>query len=193
MEALGGTEVKTHAWNAGRTPRAALFAALVSLAIGLPSLVRATTVTVQPPDTTVTVGDTFIVRAVTDAFPDLKAFELIYRYDPLRLQFLGAIAGEVLTDAGGYVDFTTPDAAPADSVIYDAAVLSGSTAGPGILVYLRFRALALGDALIQCELADFRDSQNRQTLPACEGSRVVITGPTPAIKTSWGKIKSLYR
>jgi hypothetical protein len=194
METLGGAEVTATHRSAVAGPRALAAAVVLVLAalLGLPGEARAVKVTLLPPDTTVAVGDIVTLRAVTDAFPDLKAFQLIYRYDPLRLQFLGATAGEVLTSVP-HVAFVTPDEPPADSVIYDAAVLVGSTSGPGVLVYLRFRALAVGDAAIECMLADFRDSQNRQTLPACNGGRVQITAPTPVQRSTWSKIKAIYR
>jgi hypothetical protein len=155
---------------------------------------RAVTVILDPPDSLVFVGETFTLRAVTDAVSDLKAFELIYRYDASRLEFLGASNGELLTSTSSFFSTTVPDQeAPEDSVIYDAAVLTGSAMGPGILVYLHFKALAVGDAMVECDLADFRNSQNQQTLPATEDARVQITVPTPAVRATWGGLKRVFR
>lgn len=153
----------------------------------MPVVAGAVTVSIDPPDTTVEVGDEFVVRIVTDAFPDLKGFKLIFPYDETRLQLLGAVEGEVLTSPGGaYVAFLIPDvSAPADTFQYDAAMLEGATAGPGILVYATFKALAPGDAAIDCGSVDFRDSFNQQTIPACNGAVVHIgTPPAPAVRIS---------
>jgi hypothetical protein len=156
---------------------------------------RAVTVSIDPPDTTVIVGTTFSVRVTTDAFSDLKAFSVIFQYNPSVLQLVGASPGDVLTSSGNpYSAFLVPDnTAPADSAWYDAALLIGSTSGPGILNFFTFKALQTGVSLIECRLVDFRDSQNVQTLPACVGGRVEVTGPTPARRGTWGRIKTLYR
>jgi hypothetical protein len=155
---------------------------------------RATTVTVSPSDTTVTLGANFMLRIVTDAFPDLKAYELIYKYGG-TITYLGPIAGDVLTGTGQpYTVNDVPDAvAPADTAWTDCAQLVTSTAGPGVLLYLRFHAQSLGDSPIQCLLVDFRDSQNTQTLPACSGGIVRVRGPVPARTTTWGRLKTIYR
>ena len=156
---------------------------------------RAVTVNVEPADTTVYVGDEFALPIVTGAFADLKAFDLLFSFDPARLQFLGADAGDVLTGTGrpyaDYVDVTA--GAGADSILYDAAMLAGSSAGPGILVSFRFKALAVGDTPIQCQKVDFRDSMNNVTLPDCTGGLVHILAATPARAVSWGKVKTSYR
>lgn len=161
----------------------------------MPSRVAATTVSVAPPDTTVILGSSFALRIDTDAFPNLKAFQLIFSFDPTKLQFLGADPGDVLTNSGNpFSLFVVSDfVAPADTAWTDCAMLVGSTAGPGILNFFKFKALAVGDSPIQCRLVDYRDSNNAQTLPNCNSGIVRITAPTPTRPTSWGKLKTLYR
>lgn len=172
--------------------RAALLAAL---ALALPTVAGAVTVSVQPADTTVTVGDTFTLRVVTGAFPDLKGFQTIHGYTPTLLAFLGASPGDVLTAPGQpFSAFVVPDvSAPADSAWYDAALLNGSSQGPGVLVFHTFTALAQGDCPIVCRGVDFRDSFNARTVPACVDGMVHIVGPVPAAAPTWGRIKTLYR
>jgi hypothetical protein len=150
----------------------------------------AVTVSVDPADTSVAVGDEFVVRFLTDTFPDLKGFKLIYPYDASRLQLLSATEGEVLTSPGGaYVAFLNPDiTAPADTLWYDAAMLEGAATGPGVLVYATFKALAPGDAAINCGSVDFRDSFNNQTVPACAGAVVHIG----SVATQTIKISQVY-
>jgi len=160
--------------------------ALTGLAFA-PNAVHAATVSIDPPDTTVAVGDEFVVRIVTDTEPDLKGFELIFPYDPTRLLLLSVVEGDVLTSPGGaYVAFLIPDiAAPADTLWYDAAMLEGTSQGPGILLFARFKALAPGDAAISCGSVDFRDSNNQQTTPACASGVVHIgSGAAPSMKIS---------
>jgi hypothetical protein len=166
---------------------------LAALAFALPA--SAVTVSVEPADTTVTVGDTFTLRVVTDAFPALKGFQTIHAYDPALIGYLSSSPGDVLTLPGQpFSAFVVPDAAaPADSVWYDAALLNGSAQGPGILVVHTFIALAEGDCPVVCEGADFRDPDNAQTIPACLDAMVHIVGPVPAAASSWGRIKTLYR
>jgi hypothetical protein len=160
-----------------------------------PSRAAAVTVSVAPPDTTVLVGSTFSLRIETTAFADLKAFQLIFSFDPTKLQFLGATAGDVLTSSGNpYSLFVVPDyTAPADTAWTDCAMLVGSTSGPGILNFFNFKALVIGDSPVQCQMVDFRDSNNTQTLPACASGIVRVVGPVPVRATSWGRIKIRYR
>ena len=165
------------------------------VAAGLTGHARATAVSVQPPDTTVNVDDEFALRIVTTSFTDLKGFDIVFSYDPTRLQFLGADPGDVLTGSGcSYAVYVVPDfAPPADSAWYNAAVLVGSTSGPGILSFYRFKALAKGQSPVTCQLVDFRDSYNVRYLPDCVSGLVRITGPVPARPATWGRLKTLYR
>jgi hypothetical protein len=148
-----------------------------------------------PADTSVIVGDEFALRIVTDAFADLKGFDLQFTFDPAKLQFLGADPGDVLTGTGRlYADYTlVGHGALADTVLYDAAMLNGATAGPGILVSFRFKALDVGDTPVHCQKVDFRDSNNAITLPDCTGGLVHILKATPVRVSSWGKVKTFYR
>ena len=179
-----------------RVPAPVLLGVLLLAALPMPAARSgAVTVSVVPAETTVTVGDAFTLRVVTGAFPDLKGFETIHAFDASRITLLGADPGDVLTSPGGaFSAFLVPDvSAPADSAWYDAAILDGSSAGPGILAFLRFHADAVGDAAITCRLADFRDSNNARTLAACEGAVVHVAGPVPARRGTWGRIRTLYR
>jgi hypothetical protein len=172
------------------TGSAALALALLAAA----GAARAATVSVVPNDTTVTQGDTFLLRIQTDAFPDLKAYQLIYGYGAI-LQYLGPIAGDVLTAGSDpYTVNNVPDAvAPADTAWTDCAKLFSSTSGPGVLLYLKFKAVSQGVSPIQCLNVDFRDSLNNQTLPACVPGIVRVEGPVPTRKATWTRVKAVYR
>jgi len=167
----------------------------VLLAGGAASAARGVTVSIVPADTTVTVGDTLSLRVVCTDFPDLKGFELVHAFDPVRLASLAVQPGDLLTGIGrAYVAYSLPDVSvPADSTWLDAAVLDGSTAGPGVLEYLVFKALGVGSASIECLDVLFRDSSNASTVPACTGAMVRITTATPVRRASWGSLKSVYR
>jgi hypothetical protein len=160
----------------------------------LASRAHAVTVSVVPADTTVTVGSTFMIRVVTDAFPDLKAYELVHHYGPV-LEYDGSVAGDVLTGSGSpYTVNDVPDvAAPADTAEVDCAQLLTSTSGPGVLIYYKFKALAVGVSPIDCLSVDFRNSHNDQTLPDCVGGVVHVTAPVPVRRETWGRVKAIYR
>lgn len=171
---------------------AALALAALSLLVCAPPA-GAVTVSVSPADTTVMCGDTLLVRIETDAFPDLKAYQLIFGFDPAILQYAGAVAGDVLTM--GTMQELPDVTPPVDSVWVDCAQLVGSTSGPGVLAYFRFvAAFGTGLSPIQCLWVDFRDSWNVQTLPDCVSGVVrVPTCPVPALSGTWGRVKTLYR
>jgi hypothetical protein len=72
-------------------------------------------------------------------------------------------------------------------------MLTGATQGPGVLVYYKFKALAVGVSPLDCRKVDYRDSNNVQTLPGCTGGVIRVVGVTEARKETWGRLKSLYR
>jgi len=175
--------------------RPVLLALVLSAALAATAPAGAAEFRLAPDDTTVTVGDTFTLRVVCDAVPDLKGLQTAYSYPPTRLQLQAMTAGNVLTDAGGdWFAYVLPDvSAPADTAWMDAAILDGSTQGPGVVAYLQFKALIEGDAPLACALAEMRDSFNVSLAPACFAGVVHVVGPVPAARRSWGRIKSLYR
>ena len=174
---------------------------LISLALlSLPLLLsapeaRAASVVVSPADTTVLLGDTFTLRVEADAFSDLKAYELIFRYGEAVLQYVGPTAGDVLTAGGGAytVQPLSPVSPPPFTAGVDCARLDGSTSGPGVLIYYTFKAIGLGTSPIDCVNVDYRDSLNNQTIPGCTGAAVHVTFPVPASHPTWGRLKTIYR
>ena len=168
--------------------------AVAGLGFGAPAA-RAVTVAIAPSDTTVNLHDEFWVRATVDLFPSLEGCDLIWGYSGPVLSFLAAQAGDALAGGGGgYFDAVLPDVtAPADSVWYNGAALTGSGSGPGVIVFLKFKAIAAGTGAVSCLFADLRDSNNASTYPACSGGVVHVLGPVPVRPRSWGRIKTLYR
>jgi hypothetical protein len=166
------------------------------LLLGLAAMpAHAVTVSIAPAETTVTVGDDFYVRSVTTAFPDLKAYHLIYSFSSTIITSITVDPGDVLTVSGNpYSAFPFPDnTTPTGSIRYDAAMLTASSAGPGILGFFKFHALAIGDSPVQCETVDFRDSNNVQTLPTCVSGLVHVVGAVPVRASTWARIKVIYR
>lgn len=182
-----------------RLPRLAVLPAVFVLAAlaGTGGPAAGVTVSVAPPETTVTVGTDFVLRVVTDAFPDLKAYHLVHSFGSVIIASLGVDPGDVLTSTGlPFASYPAADnSLPTGAVTYDAAMLSGSTQGPGILGFYRFHAVAEGDTPVQCEAVDFRDPLNIQTLPTCVSGIVHVRGPVPVpvSPSTWGRIKTLYR
>lgn len=155
----------------------------------------AATASVAPSDTTVALGSTFSLRVESDAFPDLKAYQLIFRYDETILQYLGPTAGDVLTGNGQpYTVQPLLDVeAPADTAGVDCAQLVGSTSGPGVLIYFNFQAVGVGTSPIECLRVDYRDSNNVQTLPLCLPGAVHVDLPVATLPRTWGQLKTIYR
>lgn len=162
------------------------------LLVACASPAGAVTVSVSPADTVAICGDTLTVRIVTDAFPDLKAYQLVFGFDPTVLEYVGALPGDVLTM--GTMQELADVTPPVDSVWVDCAQLVGSTSGPGVLAYFKFVPIDVGVSPIACLGVDFRDSWNVQTLPDCVGGVVRAPYcPTPTLSETWGRIKTLYR
>jgi len=175
--------------------RLSRFALALAALLAAASPAAAAEFRIAPDDTSVTVGDTFTLRVVCDAVTDLKGLQTAYSYPAPRLQLQSMTAGNVLTDAGGdWFAYVLPDvSAPADTAWMDAAMLDGSTSGPGVVAYLQFKALIEGDAVLGCVLAEMRDSFNVSMGPLCFGGVVHILGPVAARPATWGRLKALYR
>lgn len=156
---------------------------------------RAAILSLAPADTTVQVNATFTLRVTCDAVSDLKGLQTAYGYPSARLQFVSMSAGNVFTNAGGaWFEHLLPDiTAPADTAWMDAAMLNGSAQGPGVVAYLQFKALVPGDAVLYCALAEIRDSQNVSLSPSCAAGVVHVIAPTPAVRRTWGRVKSHLR
>jgi hypothetical protein len=179
-----------------RSLRRTLLTLTASLVLGLVAMpANAVTVSIAPAETTVTVGDDFYVRAVTTAFLDLKGYHLIYSFSSSIITSLTVDPGDVLTISGNpFSAFPFPDnTIPTGNILYDAAMLTGSSAGPGILGFFKFNGAAIGDSPIQCVTVDFRDSNNIQTLPACVSGLVHVVGPVLVRASTWARLKVLYR
>ncbi|MFN8588490.1 MAG: cohesin domain-containing protein [Candidatus Eisenbacteria bacterium] len=166
-----------------------LLAAVLSF---VASTAGAAVLAIAPADTTVQVGATFTVRVTCDAVSDLKGLQTAWSYSPARLQYVTMFAGNVFSNAGGaWFEHVLPDvSAPADTAWLDAAMLSGSTSGPGVVAYLRFKALVPGDAPLVCAIAEIRDSHNVSLGPTCENGMVHVAAPTPALRRTWGHVKT---
>ncbi len=157
---------------------------------------RAASVTMVPADTSVTIGETVVLRVqLISPFSNFEGFKAVYRYEPNVLSFIGATPGEVFTSAPGAIFATLRSeyAAPMDSVWYEAAVLDGTSSGPGILAYLTFQTIGPGNGTIVCKGVDLRDSDNQQTLATCFDAIVHVFPPVPVRPTSWSRLKVLYR
>jgi hypothetical protein len=174
--------------------RTGILAALF-LCVAIPTVTHAAALTVAPAETTVTVGDSFTLRVLVDAVPDLKGADLIYGYTPGRLTFTAAQVGGAIQGFGGSVfEFVLPDVtAPPDSVWYDAARLSGTGSGPGVVVFLTFLTHTQGNATLNCLFADLRDSANAHLSSSCDGALIHVVGPVPTLLTTWGRLKTRYR
>ncbi len=169
---------------------------LAALALCLLSnTARAVTLTLAPAETTVTVGDPVTLRVLVSAAPDVKAADLIYGYTAPRLSFTSAAIGGALAGIGqSTFDTVLPDVtAPADSVWYDAARLSGTGSGPGVLAFFTFATHSQGNATVNCLTTDLRDSLNQLLAPSCAGALIHVIGPVPARSTTWARVKAIYR
>lgn len=167
-----------------------------ALSLCLPvSMARAASLVLAPAETTVTVGDPVTLRVLVDAVPDLKGADLIYGYTTPRLSFITASVGGAISGVGGATfDFVLPDVtAPADSVWYDAARLSGTGSGPGVVAFFTFATHSQGNATVNCLFTDLRDSANQPLVPSCAGALIHVIGPVPTRSTTWARVKAIYR
>lgn len=151
----------------------------------------AAVLSLTPADTTVQVNSTFTLRVTCDAVSDLKGMQTAWSYSAARLQLVSMTAGNVFTDPGGawFEHMIFDVTAPADTAWLDVAKLNGTAQGPGVVAYVRFKALVPGDAPIGCVLAEIRDSDNVSLAPGCTPGIVHVAAPTAITRRSWGQLK----
>ena len=187
------TSLATPRFSVRRALATLLMCALV-VPFGDASRAASSTVSIVPADTTVTVGDVFTVRASLDAATDLKGYSLGFASTAGVLSLEGATAGTFMTNyPGDYTFFPLADATPHDSLRVDAARLDGSTSGSGVLAVIQCRALAVGNSPVTITGALFRSSTNASSYPGLVNGLVRVAGPTPALRSSWGRLKALVR
>ncbi len=145
-------------------------------------------VAVSPVDTTIALGDSVTVCVTVDGPPaDLKGYLIRVRYNP-------AVLGHGQTDPGsvldGYAATFIPASTPPDTIGFDAAVLIGSTNGPGSLGCFRFQGIAAGTSPVTITAVILRNSLNESyATVVCHGSVTVIP-PTPVDDTTWSRVKT---
>jgi hypothetical protein len=174
--------------------RLALVVATVAALLGAGES-RAATVALVPADSNITVADEIVLRMEASGVSDLKGFQIELTFDPSVLQALSASRGTLLPfgPSGSFFQSVLSNAPGDGRVLCDAAVLTGSASGSGTLGTVRFRALAIGTCPITVSLVDFRDSANVTSTPGATGSTIRVFGPVPTTRSSWAKVKSLYR
>lgn len=151
----------------------------------------AAVLSLSPADTTVQVNSTFTLRVTCDAVSDLKGLQTAWSYSAARLQLVSMTAGNVFTDPGGawFEHMIFDVSAPADTAWLDVAKLNGTAQGPGVVAYVRFKALVPGDAPIDCVWAEMRDSENVSLMPGCVPGIVHVAAPTAITRRTWGQLK----
>lgn len=177
------------------TIRCTVLAAAVAATLLWGGESRAASVALVPADSSITLADEIAMRVEASGIADLKGFQVVLSFDAAVLQALSSEKGSLLpaaaTDAffHSFLDNTVGSA----SVQLDAAVLNGSASGSGTLGTVRFRAIAIGTCPVSVSLVDFRDSANLTSTPSATGSIIRVFGPVPVLRSSWSRIKSLYR
>lgn len=185
------TVVRTLARNAGPACRAALCAAALLLTLSLPAAAQVVHVCFEPADTTVALGDFVTVRVTADGpAADLKGYLARGTYNTSVLTLQATTPGSVLT---GKLATFIPYTAPPDTLGFDAAVLIGTTQGPGTLGYFQFQATAPGICdLILTEIL-MRNSLNQPYSVALCNGRVRVVTVTPTQQLTWGEIKARHQ
>jgi len=147
---------------------------------------------ISPADTALALGSEFSVRVMTTSVADLLCFQFSFAALPNILELVAIEPGDLLTQATGqWIAF--PVDLGTNIERYDACVLGGHAVGSGILAYLHFRAVGVGTTPIPIALADFRDSRNGQTFPERSPGSVTVDIPLSTDRTTWGRIKGLWR
>ncbi|MEY4070946.1 MAG: Cohesin domain [Candidatus Eisenbacteria bacterium] len=175
--------------------RKPLLALTASLALFGAVEARAASVALVPADSNITVADEIVMRLEASGVSDLKGFQIELSFDSSVLQALSAAGGALLPPgaAGSFFQSFLDNAPAVGRVQLDAAVLTGSASGAGVLGTVRFRAIAIGTSPVTVALVDFRDSANVSSTPSSTGSTIRVFGPVSATRSSWTRLKSLYR
>ncbi len=149
--------------------------------MGVHGAARAVTVCVVPADSVIPYGAPVTVRVTADGpTTDLKGYSIRLTYAPSVLGSPVTAGGDVLASV---THFFVPYGAPPDTIGFDAAVLVGTTGGPGTLGTFELSGLTPGVSVFHLTFADLRDSHNNQfPVTMCDGKVTVLPPPPAAVR-----------
>jgi hypothetical protein len=153
-----------------------MFGWLLAVLLAVPSAVSAAPiVSIQPPVTTVNVGDVFVLDVSIAGADDLFAFDVEVSFDQTIVEALHLVAGTFLGSSVGvdvdfFSDFIDNDFGEASGA--QSRLVFPGVSGDGVLFGIAFRAIAVGttdvDFDLECDALD----------PFCSGLRDSNDEPT---------------
>ncbi len=132
--------------------------------------------------------------AISDSILSLMGYDVRVTFDPAYLEVRDVTEGS-LPAGSGYATFFRwlNPACSCDSIHVNGAILGHTVDGPGVLINLRFKALAVGTTCIGLSAAgDLRDGGNSGLLFSATRGTVKIDKKIDIDRRSWGDIKSLF-
>jgi len=148
---------------------------------------------IEPDTTTVDVSSDFSVSfyAGNDT-RDLMGYNVVFSFDPDYLELISVEEGSLPADSGEETFFHYSFDS-GTTVEVNGAVLGAVVQTPGCIFTVNFKALDKGSTSLNIEESDLRDDENTQIQHSGEGATVIIFPEIDAEKSSWGKVKSVFK
>ena len=127
--------------------------------VGLSATADTTMVSVSPESSAIDVGDTLSIDILVGGTEAFHAIKIILDYDETLLEVLEVTEGELMRSSGRSTFWFV--VATSDTVHVDTAILGpADVRGPGRLLTVQFRAVAVGPSALTFKAIDIRDMTN---------------------------------
>jgi hypothetical protein len=131
---------------------------------------------------------------VNDYVDSLMGFDVIVGFDPSYLEVVRVEKGLLLTTSGYPTFFGwLNEGCACDSIFVNGSILGGTVDGPGTLFRITFNTLNPGTADVVIRRSDLRDGMNQKLFHSSEGALVIIESPIASERSTWSRLKTLYK
>jgi len=151
------------------------------------------TLYVSPPDTLVFLDTEFWMDVVINiSIVDLMGYDIVITFDNTLLEVKDVVEGSLPSDSGHQTFFYYWGNGGTE--IHATGSIMGNTIdGPGALFSIKFKAVSVGTATLSVSYSELRDEANTSIAHETEGANVEIDIRIGVEKSTWGRLKMLYR
>ena len=133
--------------------------------------------------------------AINRALTGLTGYDLVITLDADIVRFVDAVEGSLPPSGGADTYFFYAlEGADSETLVINGAVLGEWIDGPGVLATINLIAHFQGTSDVSFASVDLRDLDNNGIDASSQDAVVIVLpGGSPAERTSWSSIKSLFR
>jgi hypothetical protein len=151
------------------------------------------TLYVSPPDTLVFIDTEFWMDVViNESVMDLMGYDIVITFDNSLLEVKNVVEGS-LPSGSGHQTFFYYWGNGGTEIHATGSIMGNTIDGPGALFSIKFKAVSVGTASLGVSYSELRDDANVSIAHETAGANVEIDIRIGVEKSTWGRLKMLYR